>query len=131
MHFRTMVGLLAAGALQAHAAALDGRVAPAIYDAWQAMRQLDCARCHGRDYTGSVGPSLLESARTMTREEFARLVLDGSPQRGMPPYRSVALATRHVEGMYTYLRGRADGTLPAGALTREESPAVGRVLSPR
>src|SRR5215813_10017178 len=88
------------------------RVNPAIFAAWQAMRQLDCARCHGRDYTGSVGGSLLEAARARSRDEFKRLVLEGNVARGMPPYGSVSLAVENVEGMYEYLRGRADGTIP-------------------
>ena len=83
------------------------------------MRQLDCARCHGRDYTGSVGGSLLESVRTRSRDEFVRLVLDGNPVRGMPPYGGVALAVENADGMYAYLRGRANGTIPAGTLVRE------------
>jgi len=95
------------------------RVDPAIYAAWQAMRQLDCARCHGRDYTGSVGGSLLESARTRSRDEFVRLLLEGNPARGMPPYGSVALAVENAEGMYAYFRGRESGTLPSGTLVRE------------
>jgi mono/diheme cytochrome c family protein len=97
----------------------QARVDASIHAAWQAMRQLDCARCHGRDYTGSVGGSLLESARTQTREEFVRLVLEGNPGRGMPPYGSVPLAVKNADGMYAYLRGRASGTIPAGPLVSE------------
>jgi mono/diheme cytochrome c family protein len=97
----------------------ERRANPAIFAGWQAMRQLDCARCHGRDYTGSVGGSLLESARTRSRDEFRRLVLEGNLARGMPPYSSVTLAAENVEGMYDYLRGRADGTIPSGTLIRE------------
>jgi hypothetical protein len=37
----------------------------------------------------------------------------------MPPYSSVTLAAENVEGMYDYLRGRADGTIPSGTLIRE------------
>ena len=99
--------------------AAETRVDPAVYAAWRAIRQLDCARCHGRDYTGSVGGSLLESARTRSRDEFVRLVLDGNPTRGMPPYRGITLAVENADGMYAYFRGRADGTLPAGTLVRE------------
>jgi cytochrome c55X len=102
-----------------HAANAQTPVDAKIYAAWQAMRQLDCARCHGRDYTGSVGGSLLESARTRSREEFLRLVLEGEPPRGMPPYRGVPLAVENVDGMYAYLRGRANGTIPAGTLVRD------------
>jgi len=111
---------LAAGTpVPADAAEAALRVNPAIFAAWQAMRQLDCARCHGRDYTGSVGGSLLESARTRSRDEFKRLVLEGNMARGMPPYSSVSLAAENVEGMYDYLRGRADGTIASGTLLRE------------
>ena len=111
--------ILAASLVTAHAAEVEPRVNASIFAAWQAMRQLDCARCHGRDYTGSVGGSLLESARTRSRDEFRRLVLEGNLARGMPPYSSVSLAVENVEGMYDYLRGRADGTIPNGALIRE------------
>ena len=111
--------ILAASLVTAHAAEGEPRVNASIFSAWQAMRQLDCARCHGRDYTGSVGGSLLESARTRSRDEFRRLVLEGNLARGMPPYSSVSLAADNVEGMYDYLRGRADGTIPNGALIRE------------
>lgn len=111
--------LLAGTAVAADPAEAARQVNPPIFAAWQAMRQLDCARCHGRDYTGSVGGSLLEAARTRSREEFRRLVLDGNLTRGMPPYSSVSLAADNVDGMYDYLRGRADGTIPSGTLTRE------------
>jgi mono/diheme cytochrome c family protein len=114
-----VVPCLFAGTAAAAEPAEARRVNSAIFAAWQAMRQLDCARCHGRDYTGSVGGSLLEAARTRSREEFRRLVLEGQLTRGMPPYSSVSLAVDNVDGMYDYLRGRADGTIPSGTLTRE------------
>jgi hypothetical protein len=111
--------LLAETPVSADPAEAARRVNPGIFVAWQAMRQLDCARCHGRDYTGSVGGSLLEAARTRSREEFKRLVLEGNVARGMPPYSGVPLATENVEGMYDYLRGRADGAIQNGTLIRE------------
>jgi len=83
---------------------------------WRALRQFDCARCHGAQYQGSVGPSLIEAARTSTREQFLRLLLDGNPERGMPPYREVPGVAGNAEGIYGYLRGRADGNIGAGAL---------------
>lgn len=95
-------------------------VEPEVYSAWRAMRQLDCARCHGADYNGNVGPSLLESARTRTQEEFKRLVLEGNAARGMPPYASVQLAVDNVDGMYAYFKGRVDGSVPAGSLRRQQ-----------
>ena len=111
--------LLAETAVATDPADAARRVSAPIFAAWQAMRQLDCARCHGRDYTGSVGGSLLEAARTQSREEFRRVVLEGIVARGMPPYASVPLAADNVDGMYDYLRGRAGGTIPSGTLKRE------------
>ena len=114
-----LLALAAAAGLAAALVMAQTAVDAQIYSAWRAMRQLDCARCHGADYTGNVGPSLLESARTRTLAEFKRLVLEGNTARGMPPYASVALAANNVEGMYAYFRGRADGSIPAGPLKRE------------
>jgi mono/diheme cytochrome c family protein len=90
------------------------------YDGWRAVRQLDCARCHGADYRGSVGPSLIESVQTRSRSEFMRFILDGSPERGMPPYKSVARVVDNIDGVYDYFRGLAEGSIPAGQLTAPE-----------
>jgi len=87
------------------------------YDGWRAVRQLDCARCHGADYRGSVGPSLIESVKTRSRADFTRFILEGNAERGMPPYKSVARVVDNVEGIYDYFQGLADGSIPAGQLT--------------
>lgn len=99
--------------------AQDNKVDATTFQGWRTIRQLDCARCHGANFQGSVGPSLLESVRTRTREEFIQMVLEGNAQRGMPPYKSVQRATDNVEGIYRYFKGRADGTIAAGLLTEE------------
>jgi mono/diheme cytochrome c family protein len=83
---------------------------------WRAVRQFDCARCHGAQYQGSVGPSLVEAARANTREQFVRLLLDGNRERGMPPYRDVRGVADNAEGIYGYFRGRADGNIGPGGL---------------
>jgi cytochrome c55X len=104
-----------------HCAAAGNTVDSATYQGWKTVRQLDCARCHGRDFTGSVGPSLIASAQTRSAEEFKRLVLEGVPERGMPPYRSVASVLANIDGIYAYFLGRAQGTIMPGLL-REEAP---------
>ena len=90
------------------------------YDGWRAVRQLDCARCHGADYRGNVGPSLIESVQTRDRADFTRFILDGNPERGMPPYKSVARVVDNIDGIYNYFRGLADGGFPAGPLPTPE-----------
>jgi mono/diheme cytochrome c family protein len=83
---------------------------------WRAIRQFDCARCHGAQYQGSLGPSLVEAARANTRAHFVRLLLDGNRDRGMPPYREVRGIADNADGIYGYFRGRADGVIGPGAL---------------
>lgn len=74
---------------------------------WAALRAMDCARCHGRDYDGWAAPSLIASARDSSRERFDRLVLEGDIERGMPGYRTEAVVVRELDAIYAYLRARA------------------------
>jgi mono/diheme cytochrome c family protein len=83
--------------------------------AWRTLRQFDCARCHGRDYEGSVGPSLVQSARERSEADFLRLLLDGNVERGMPGYRSVTQVAQAARDIYFYFKARADGLLGPGA----------------
>ncbi len=92
---------------------------PALTDAgitsvWRTLRAVDCARCHGKDYEGLAAPSIIEYARTQSREMFVRMVLDGDPARGMPAYRSNPWIAEHINDVYRYFLGRADGTIHAG-----------------
>ena len=119
---------LAPAICSAQAAATDGleqvvKEAQAyrrVYDGWRAVRQLDCARCHGADYRGSVGPSLVDAVKSRTREDFTRVILEGNVERGMPPYKSVGRAVDNLDGVYEYFRGLAAGKIPAGALPAPE-----------
>jgi mono/diheme cytochrome c family protein len=71
-----------------------------------ALRAMDCARCHGRDYEGLAAPSVVEYARTQSREMFLRALLDGDPGRGMPGYRGVPLILDNIEDIYRYFLER-------------------------
>jgi cytochrome c55X len=85
----------------------------AIVSAWRILRTVDCARCHGKDYEGLAAPSIVDYARTQNREMFVRMVLDGAPSRGMPAYRDNTLIAEHIDDIYRYFLGRADGTISA------------------
>jgi cytochrome c55X len=85
----------------------------AIVSAWRILRTVDCARCHGKDYEGLAAPSIVDYARTQSRDMFVRMVLDGAPSRGMPAYRDNALIAGHIDDIYRYFLGRADGTIRA------------------
>lgn len=86
---------------------------PALAAAWHTLRAMDCARCHGRAYHGSSGPSIVEYARTQSREMFLRAVLDGNPGRGMPGYRGNPRVEPGIDAIYRYFKGRADGVIGA------------------
>jgi mono/diheme cytochrome c family protein len=100
----------------AYVAENETRVDARTYAGWRAIRQFDCARCHGARYQGSIGPSLIEAARANSRAEFLRRLLEGNRDRGMPPYRDVPGVADHAEGIYGYFKGRADGKITTGAL---------------
>jgi mono/diheme cytochrome c family protein len=85
-----------------------------IISAWRTLRAMDCARCHGKDYEGLAAPSIVDFARTQSRETFARTVLDGDPPRGMPAYRDIPSINEHIDDIYRYFLGRAEGTIDAG-----------------
>jgi len=83
---------------------------------WKTWRALACDRCHGAAQEGLVGPSLLVSLKTRTKEEFRVALLNGRAEKGMPAYSSSKLATDNWEGLYAYLKGRSEGRIQAGRL---------------
>jgi mono/diheme cytochrome c family protein len=89
-------------------------------NAWRTLRIVDCARCHGKDYEGSSGPSIVAFARTQSRERFVGAVLDGNPGRGMPGYRGNALVAAAIDDLHHYFSARADGRI--GADDRPPAP---------
>jgi mono/diheme cytochrome c family protein len=93
-------------------AACAGEVDPAR--GWAALRAMDCARCHGREYSGWLAPSLLAAVRDGPRERFDRYVLDGDAMRGMPGYRSQPLILTELDAIYAYLRARSEGRFVEG-----------------
>jgi cytochrome c55X len=76
-----------------------------------ALRAMDCARCHGRDYRGSSGPSLLAAVRDGPRSRFDWYVLQGDAARGMPGYGSQPLVVAELDAIYAYLCARAEGSI--------------------
>ena len=83
----------------------DGRIA----NGWRVLRVVDCARCHGKDYTGLTAPSIVRYAASVNRGTFIRTVLDGDPPRGMPGYRANAYVTGNLDDIYRYFQARAGG----------------------
>jgi mono/diheme cytochrome c family protein len=94
----------------------DARVDAKTYAGWQTVRALDCARCHGANFEGQVGPSLVESVRSRDADSFRKIVLDGDIPRGMPPYKTNDRVVTNLDGIYAYFKALADGRIKPGRL---------------
>jgi len=92
---------------------LQGEIDARIANAWRVLRVADCARCHGKDYAGLAGPSIVDFAAREEYERFVRMTLDGNPGRGMPGYRSNVYVVDNIDDIYRYFRARAAGDVSA------------------
>src|ERR1700704_1122774 len=64
---------------------VDGyKVDPVTLTGFKTWRAAACDRCHGANQEGMVGPSLLESFKLLSREEFVKAVTEGRLEKGMP-----------------------------------------------
>jgi len=96
---------------------VDGnKVDAKTLDGWKTWRALACERCHGAEQEGLVGPSLVEKLQTLKKDEFHDLIMNGRPEKGMPPFNGSAMVTKNWEGLYAYLKGRSDGQIKPGHL---------------
>lgn len=81
---------------------------------WKTWRALACERCHGAAQEGMVGPSLVESMKKLSKEDFHTTIMNGRPEKGMPPFNTSAMVNENWEGLYAYLKGRSDGKIQPG-----------------
>jgi mono/diheme cytochrome c family protein len=86
-------------------------------DGWKTWRALACERCHGAAQEGMVGPSLLDSLKNLSKEDFHAAVMNGRVEKGMPPFNTSEMMNKNWEGLYAYLKGRSDGNIKPGRLT--------------
>jgi mono/diheme cytochrome c family protein len=95
----------------------DGdKVDPKTLEGWKTWRALACERCHGAEQEGLVGPSLVDSLKTLSKEDFHTTVINGRPEKGMPPWGASEMIQKNWEGLYAYLKGRSDGKIKPGHL---------------
>jgi mono/diheme cytochrome c family protein len=83
---------------------------------WKTWRALACERCHGAAQEGMVGPSLVNSLRVLSKEEFKAVVLKGRIEKGMPNFDTSKMVTENIDNLYAYLKGRSDGAIEPGRL---------------
>jgi mono/diheme cytochrome c family protein len=119
------VGALALAATFGGASAADpppykvgdgNKVAKSTLAGWKVWRAAACERCHGPNQEGMVGPSLVESLKTSTKEQFKKAVLTGVPEKGMPNFDGSPQVRDGIDNLYVYLKGRSDGAIRSGRL---------------
>jgi cytochrome c553 len=81
---------------------------------WRTWRALACERCHGAEQEGLVGPPLVESMKKLTKDQFHTTIMNGRPEKGMPPFSASKMVNDNWEGLYAYLKGRSDGKIKPG-----------------
>jgi mono/diheme cytochrome c family protein len=87
---------------------------------WKTWRALACERCHGAEQEGLVGPALVETLKTLSKQDFHNVIMNGRPEKGMPPFSGSPMVTQNWEGLYAYLKGRSDGEIKPGRLSAIE-----------
>ena len=90
----------------------DGyKVDPDTMTGFRTWRQAACDRCHGANQEGMVGPSLVNSLKVLTKEEFVKTVRDGRLEKGMQSFGTSKTVMDNLDFLYAYLKGRSDGAI--------------------
>ena len=91
---------------------VDGyKVDSKTMDGFRAWRAAACDRCHGANQEGLVGPPLIESLKTLTKDEFVKTVRDGRLDKGMVSFSTSKIVMDNMDNLYAYLKGRANGDI--------------------
>lgn len=111
-----VLALAAAFATAAHADDLykvvDGnKVDPDTMKGFRTWRAAACDRCHGANQEGMVGPSLINSLKTLSKEDFIKTVTNGRLEKGMPSFSGSEQVVNNINFLYAYLKGRSDGAI--------------------
>jgi mono/diheme cytochrome c family protein len=78
---------------------------------FRTWRQAACDRCHGANQEGLVGPSLIESLKLLSKDEFKATVIEGRLDKGMIAFGASPLVMDNLDHLYAYLKGRSDGSI--------------------
>jgi len=78
---------------------------------FRTWRAAACDRCHGANQEGLVGPSLVVSLKTLTKDEFVKTVRDGRLDKGMQSFGTSQQVMDNIDHLYAYLKGRSDGAI--------------------
>ena len=78
---------------------------------FRTWRAAACDRCHGANQEGLVGPSLVESLKTLSKEDFVKTLTEGRLEKGMPSWSTNQQVMGNIDALYAYLKGRSDGAI--------------------
>jgi mono/diheme cytochrome c family protein len=78
---------------------------------FRAWRAAACDRCHGANQEGLVGPSLIVSMKTLSKEDFVKTVTNGRLDKGMQSFGNSPMVMDNINQLYAYLKGRSDGAI--------------------
>jgi len=91
---------------------VDGfKVGSGTMNGFRAWRAGACDRCHGANQQGLVGPSLIDSLKTLSKEEFVQTVTEGRLDKGMPSFKTSKTVMDNIDNLYAYLKGRSNGDI--------------------
>jgi mono/diheme cytochrome c family protein len=87
---------------------------------FRTWRAAACDRCHGANQEGLVGPSLINSMKTLSKEDFVKTVTNGRLDKGMVSFSGSPQVMDNINQLYAYLKGRSDGAITRAKV--EEMP---------
>lgn len=91
---------------------VDGyKVDPDTMQGFRTWRTANCSMCHGANQEGAVGPSLVNSLKVLSKQEFTDTVMKGRLDKGMPSFGENKNVIEHIDKLYAYLKGRSDGAI--------------------
>jgi len=87
------------------------KVDPETMKGFRAWRAAACDRCHGANQEGLVGPSLVNSLKVLSKDDFIKTVRDGRLDKGMQSFGNSPQVMQNIDQLYAYLKGRSDGAI--------------------
>ena len=84
---------------------------------FRTWRAASCDRCHGPNQEGLVGPSLIDSLKVLSKDDFKKTVHDGRLDKGMPSFADSPTVIDSLDNLYAYLKGRSDGAITSARVT--------------
>lgn len=99
----------------------NGKVDKGTYNGYRRFHSV-CHTCHGQDAMGStIAPSLVESLKTVSYEEFKTTVTEGrsattatGSASEMPSFKENKDVMKYLDDIYSYLKARSDGAIGPG-----------------